>query len=415
MRILHIGKYYAPQRGGMERYLQDLAEWFVRQGESVGVLVHQPAGQRRSAEETRNGVAVNRVGCLGNVLFTPICPTFPLQQRRLLIAWKPQLLHLHMPNPSCLAALLSPRARALPWVVHWQADISAEVPDWRLRAAYRIYRFFERALLKRAAAIVATSPHYLESSAALAEWRHKVHVIPLGIPEQARNSFVASKLAPTKSSNGGSELARDNTCSDLPLGTGDETPAAGNAPDWPLVDGLKLLCVGRLSYYKGHSVLLQAMARCPRASLVVVGSGEEGPRLHQQSRELGVSGRVSFVGDLSDSDLQAAYKNADCLLLPSLDRSESFGMVLLEAMRAGLPIIASAIPGSGVNHVVQDQGNGLLVTPGNAMKLASAIEKMHAPGLRHAMGTAGRERWLSEFTLERSALRIQELYQNLTR
>ena len=99
MRILHIGKYYAPQRGGMERYLQDLAEWFVQQGESVGVLVHQPAGQRRSAEETRNGVAVNRVGCLGNVLFTPICPTFPLQLRRLLIAWKPQLLHLHMPNP----------------------------------------------------------------------------------------------------------------------------------------------------------------------------------------------------------------------------------------------------------------------------------------------------------------------------
>ncbi len=375
MRILHIGKYYAPQRGGMERYLQDLAEWFVRQGESVGVLVHQPSGQRRSTQETRNGVDVHRVGCLGNVLFTPICPTFPLQLRRLLNSWKPQLLHLHMPNPSCLAALLSPRARALPWVVHWQADIPAEVPDWRLRAAYRIYRFFERALLKRATAIVATSPHYLESSAALAEWRHKVHVIPLG--------------------------------------TGDESPAAGNAPHWPLADGLKLLCVGRLSYYKGHSVLLRAMAQCPRANLVIVGSGEEGPRLHQQCRTLGVSGRVSFVGDLSDSDLQAAYQQADCLLLPSLDRSESFGMVLLEAMRAGLPIIASAIPGSGVNHVVQDQGNGLLVTPGDAMKLASAIEKMHSSGLRQAMGAAGRERWLSEFTLERSARGIQELYLSL--
>ncbi|TXG78101.1 MAG: glycosyltransferase [Rhodocyclaceae bacterium] len=377
MRILHIGKYYAPQRGGMERYLQDLAEWFVRQGESVGVLVHQPSGQRRSTQETRHGVAVHRVGCLGNVLFTPICPTFPLQLRRLLISWKPQLLHLHMPNPSCLAALLSPRARALPWVVHWQADISDEVPDWRLRAAYKIYRFFERALLKRAAAIVATSPQYQESSAALAEWRHKVHVVPLG--------------------------------------TDDETPIGGTAPDWPLLDGLKLLCVGRLSYYKGHSVLLQAMAKCPRASLVIVGSGEEGSRLCEQSRTLGVSGRVSFVGELNDIDLQAAYKSADCLLLPSLDRSESFGMVLLEAMRAGLPVIASAIPGSGVNQVVQDQVTGLLLAPGDAMNLACAIEKMHSPELRQAMGAAGRERWLSEFTLEGSALRIREIYQHLAR
>src|SRR5690606_9634916 len=181
MRVLHVGKYYAPQRGGIERHLQDLAEWFVDHGDAVSALVHRAPGQWRSTRESLHGVDLRRVGCLAAPLYTPIGPTFPWQLRRALKEFRPDLLHLHLPNPSCFAALLSPRARKLPWLVHWHADVPPDMPDWRFRAAYSVYSRFERAMLARARFIVATSSAYAGASAALAPWRDKVRIVPLGI------------------------------------------------------------------------------------------------------------------------------------------------------------------------------------------------------------------------------------------
>ena len=138
MRILHLGKYYAPQRGGIERHLQDLCEWFSGQGHHVTALVHQASGQWRSSNESINAVDICRAGCIAAPLYAPLSPVFPLHLARLIRREAPDVLHLHLPNPSCFWALLDPRARAVPWVVHWHADVSADMPDWRVRAAYRI-------------------------------------------------------------------------------------------------------------------------------------------------------------------------------------------------------------------------------------------------------------------------------------
>jgi glycosyltransferase involved in cell wall biosynthesis len=372
MRVLHIGKYYAPQRGGIERHLQDLAEWFVAHGHHVVALVHQPVGQWRSRHESLGGVDLCRVGCMAAPLYTPISPAFPWQLRQALRNGSPDLLHLHMPNPSCFAALASPRARTLPWIVHWHADVSPEMPDWRVRAAYRLYRPFERAVLARASAIVVTSLAYAQASVALAPWKAKLHVVPLGI--------------------------------------GAAQPGTASSADWPSPGSLKLLSVGRLSHYKGHAVLLEAMARTPGSSLMLVGKGEESARLRALAASLDIENRVSFVGEIDDADLQALYAAADLFVLPSLDRSEAFGLVLVEAMRAGLATVASDIPGSGTGQVIEDAESGILVPPRNPQALAHALERARDPSLRQRLGEAGRLRWQARFTLEKSAQAILQLY-----
>ncbi len=372
MRVLQIGKYYAPQRGGIERSVQDLSEWLVRHGVDVGVLVHQPPGTWRGARETLNGVDIRRAGCIAAPLYAPISPAFPLALARALDEIRPDLLHLHLPNPSCVAALASARARSIPWIVHWHADVSPDVPRAALRAAYRLYRPFEQAVLARANAVVATSHAYLDASGALADWHSKVRVIALGL---------------------------------------DDMPEVAEAPPWPTRGALRILAVGRLSHYKGFGVLLDALAQFSKGRLLLVGDGEMAAALRAQASRLGLLDRVAFASDVEDARLRAAYASADVFVLPSLDRSEAFGLVLLEAMRDGLPVIASRIRGSGVGHVVADGVSGLLVPPGDVPALASALARLAEDStLRRDLGNAGRDRWRSEFTLDRSARAVLDLY-----
>ncbi|MGA8278759.1 MAG: glycosyltransferase [Rhodanobacteraceae bacterium] len=379
MRILHLGKYYAPHRGGIERYVQALAQWTVERGHAVCALVHQSPGHWRTGCERMGGVEIHRVGCIAAPMYTPISPGFPFELARVLGKFKPELLHLHLPNPSCVAALLSPHARRLPWIVHWHADISPDARDWRLRGAYFVYRLLERALLARASVIIATSASYRDASVALAPWQAKTRVIPLGTAEDvAATGTNGAALWP-------GDAAVDN--------------------------GLRLLAVGRLSYYKGFDILIDALARAPHARLLLVGSGELERSLRQRASRLDVEDRITFAGAVDDDALASACAAADAFVLPSLDRSEAFGLVLLEAMRARLPIIASAIPGSGIGHVMVDGETGLLVKPGDAEALGGAIAELESdPALRRRLGDAGHARWQRLFTLEHSATQVLDLY-----
>lgn len=373
MRILHLGKYYAPERGGIESYTQALCEWTAARGHEVGALVHQRPGVWRTVQERVNGIDVQRVACIAAPVYTPISPTYPLALSRALGGLAPDLLHVHLPNPSCFALLASARARRVPWLVHWHSDIPPDAPDWRLRTGYRIYRPFEQALLKRAAAIVATSQAYLDASTALAAWHGKARVIALG----------AADVAPPPPRH------------DL----------------WPDGDGVRWLAVGRLSRYKGFDVLLRALADVPGARLVLVGEGECANALRETAAACGVANRVRFAGALDDATLLAAYAAADAFVLPSLNRGEAFGLVLLEAMRARLPVVASAIQGSGIGEVVADGDTGVLVPPGDAPALAGALARLHDANLRQRIGARGRQRWEERFTLERSAERWLALYE----
>jgi glycosyltransferase involved in cell wall biosynthesis len=375
MRILHLGKFYPPQRGGIETYTRALCEWSAAQGHAVAALVHASPGTWRTSRERIDGVEVRRVACIGTLLYTPLSPTLPIELSRTLREFEPDLLHLHLPNPSCLAVLASARARRRPWIVHWHAEVPADAPSSRLRAAYRAYQPFEQALLKHARAIVTTSQPYLDASPALAPWRAKTRVIPLGVA--------------------------------------DDAPPSPRVDPWPTGDGIRVLAVGRLSHYKGFDVLVEALAKSPHARVLLVGEGECADSLRALAAERGVASRIRFAGGLDDATLRAAYASADAFALPSLNRGEAFGMVLLEAMRARLPIVASAIPGSGVGEVVIDGETGLLVKPGDADALAGALERLDDVALRTRLGEAGRVRFERQFTLERSAARWLALYREL--
>lgn len=380
MRVLHLGKFFPPHAGGMERYLQLLMRGLGDFGVAQAALVHATPGAPRPQRDwvDASGARMREVPCLAQLMFVPMAPAWPLDCARLLREFDPDLLAIHAPNPSAFALLAMPAARRRPWVLHWHADVPADAAHRGVRLAYPAYRGLERRLLRRAAATVVSSQAYLEASPAL---------------RSASDEGVANLQV-------------------IPLGLDDERDA-GAAPTWPSA-GLRLLAVGRLTYYKGFDVLLRALARVDGVSLLLVGDGECRAALERLAAELGVTDRARMVGQLPDAELVAAYRAADLFCLPSIDRAEAFGMVLLEAMRAGRPCVVSAIPGSGVTDVAVDGETALAVALGDADALAAALVRLRDDAsLRRTLGDAGRARWQSCFRLEEVSRRTRDLYRSV--
>ena len=183
---------------------------------------------------------------------------------------------------------------------------------------------------------------------------------------------------------------------------------------------LRLLFVGRLVERKGVHVLLEALARLARRGaappLDVVGDGPERPRLEALASELGVASLVRFHGFVPDAALRRALEDTDCLVLPAVhDRKgdvEGLGVVLLEAMGAGKPVIASAA--GGITDIVEDAETGLLVEPGNAEALAAAIARLRDdPDLAARLADAGALRVAERFSWSSITERLVTLYRTV--
>jgi len=219
MRILHIGKYYPPAPGGMERFLGDLVDAQRAAGHDVSVLVHDDGRTDPRADPPW----LMRCPVWIRLFFAPLSPAFPSWLRRALREHDPEVIHIHMPNLSAFWALALPSARRRTWIVHWHSDVERSKPS--LRLLYPHYSILERAVLEGAETIVVTSPQYLEASEPLRIWRHKCQVVPLGV--------APARLPPV---------------------------AEGEAQGLWNATGLRLLAVGRLTYYKGFETLVRAPA-----------------------------------------------------------------------------------------------------------------------------------------------------------
>ncbi|MBK1619921.1 glycosyl transferase family 1 [Lamprobacter modestohalophilus] len=364
----------------MEHFLWDLLQAQQTSGLSAAALVHhEQPGWHRVTPDAGCALPIYRAPCLGRVLYVPIAPTFPLWLNRAIREFAPNILHLHLPNSSALAALSLPSARRLPWVVHWHADLVASQLDRRLALAYQFYRPFEQRLLRHSRAVIATSPPYLEASEALLPWRDRCTIIPLGLD-------AARVCAPS-------------------------AEVMGRVAQHWKPGRLRVLAIGRLTYYKGHEVLLRAIAAMPNAQVLIVGSGDRAPLLSQMISDLGLRDRVQLLGSCSDSEVAALLTSCDLLCLPSLERTEAFGMVLLEAMRFAKPVVVSAIPGSGAGWVVEKADNGLLFPPGDSAALTKALEHLaHAPSLRLRLGQNGALALAREFRIDSIAEAISGVY-----
>jgi glycosyltransferase involved in cell wall biosynthesis len=190
-----------------------------------------------------------------------------------------------------------------------------------------------------------------------------------------------------------------------PRSPSEVTPAELGVPaDAPL-----LLAIGRLIEQKDHTTLLRAFARIrettPDAQLAILGWGRLESDLHRLSAELGLTGSVHIPGRVEPRDWLA---RADVFVHTS--RWEGFGIVLLEAMLAGLPVVATRV--SAVPEIVVDEETGLLTEPGDAAGIAAAVGALiAAPDRRNTFGEAGRARARQEFSVARMAERTVAVYE----
>ncbi len=382
MRILHIGKYYPPYAGGMEIFLRDLLRSLKDGGSEVAGLVHHHLPGPSSSWEEMEGVPIFRVSSLGQILYTPMSPSFPLVFRNIIRSFRPHILHLHLPNPSAFWSLALPEARAVPMVIQWQSDVVPSEIDRRLQPAYRCYRPLEQRMLAQAEKILVASEPYLAHSVPLKPWTSKCAVIPLGVdPER------------------------------LPWPHADAIQLAEGS--WP-PGCLRVLAVGRLTYYKGFYVLIRAARRAEGVAVQIVGHGDLRSQLKRAIRQRGLETRVCLGGGLSDEMLQALFATCDVFCLPSLERTEAFGVVLLEAMRYGKPIIASHIPGSGPGWVVQEGECGWLVPPGDVDALAAKMKNLAAnPELCRELGQNGCENFKRKFHIQSVARGVTKIYEDI--
>jgi len=379
MKILHVGKFYSPFKGGIENALRDLAHGQADRGWEVDILAHHHAPWRATESVLDSGIRLTRCRILGSWLYTPVSPAILLGIPRRMARSRPDFVHLHLPNPSALAALLAPSRP--PLILHWHADIVASAIDRRLPRYYKAYRPLERLLLQKAAAVVASSQAYLEHSEPLRDFRDKCRVIPLGLDR--------GRMAAADSQRNG-EIRRQ-------------------------YGGRPLICsLGRLTYYKGYEHLIRAMSGLPEAALVIVGEGSGRPRLEALIRSLGYSDRIFLPGELEDSESHALLAACDVFCLPSVERAEAFGVSLLEAMHYSRPLVTTIIEGSGVGTVNIPGETGLSVPPGDAEALGRALRRLLAdPGLRERYGRAAAERLEKCFTVERTVRAFEALYSEL--
>lgn len=384
MNILHIGKYYAPFNGGIEQVTQSLAENCAEAGDNVRVLAHEHERDANKlatcAKAQATGVTVKKVPIWGILMFTPIAPLFAWYLWREL-KQNPDIIHIHMPNPSAFWLLLLPSARKAKWLVHWHSDVIDDQASAALRLFYRAYRPFERWLLRRADVVVCTSPNYARHSGALRDVQNKVRVVPLGV--NVGRAFGATTSEPN-----------------------------------PTPQPLKLLTVGRLTYYKGHRYLLESIAHLKKRNVDViwniVGTGEEEANLRQRCRALDLNQNVNFLGRLSDEALQQQFNQCDVFCLPSIERTEAFGIVLMEAMRAEKPCVVTDVPGSGMSYVVSDGVTGRVAKRCDSYSLASLLEDASLQRERwRQMGINGRLRLEQYFRSDVVAAQMREVYRGM--
>jgi rhamnosyl/mannosyltransferase len=368
MRVLQLGKYYEPHVGGIETHLGLLAQGLVAKGVEVEVLVH--GSGTKTVRETVRGIPVTRVGALGRVLSTELSPNLVAELGR-----HYDVLHLHTPHPMGMVAYLAARKPGHALVITHHSDI---VRQARTRM---ILRPLFRAVLGRAETIIATSQRYLDTSDELAPYRSKVDVVPYGIDLQAFSPSLKQ------------------------LRSAQELRAKYGARI--------VLATGRLIYYKGFDVLLDAM-RTVRAHLLLVGDGPLRAALEARARRNRIDDRVTFVGTVPNEEMGRYYGAADVFALPSVARSEAFGIVQIEALASALPVVNTSIP-SGVPDVSVHDVTGLTVPPNDPGALGTALNRLldDAELARH-LGTKGRQRALERFTADRMVDETLAIYRKLT-
>ncbi len=365
MKILHIYKDYYPVLGGIENHIKMVAEAQNTLGHDVTVLVTSEKGG--SVTENINGVKIIKASRFATVASTPLSTSLFFN----LIKENPDIAHLHFPYPVGETSYLF-AGRKSKTVITYHSDIVKQ------KYIAKVYKPFLTRVLKKANAIVATSDNYIRQSPVLSNFKNKCRVIPLGIDVKDFAPGETEKSAEIRDQYG------------KPL----------------------LLFVGKLRYYKGLPYLIRAMEDID-ANLIIVGTGPMEEELKNLVKELELERKIKFTGDIDYRYLPDYYRACDLFVLPSTEKSEAFGTVILEAMASSKPVISTELK-TGTSFVNVDGETGAVVTPADSNELAIAANMILSDSSlmkRYAMNALKRVN--ESFTLDIMVQRIIDLYESI--
>ena len=366
MKVLQLGKFY-PIRGGVEKVMWDLTCGLSARGIDCDMLCAE-LEQDEIIHLNEHG----RVICVAawrKLAATMIAPK--------MISWLREhkaeydIIHVHHPDPmACLALRLSGYKGRV--ILHWHSDILKQ------KHLLRFYAPLQRWLIKRADTIVGTTPIYLKESPYLQDVQEKTVAVPIGIEPITFDSALAEQW---KERYSGKKI---------------------------------VLSIGRLVPYKGYGYLIEATKHLgPEYLVLIVGDGPVLPNLEADIRHNGVEEKVKLLGYVEDAEMHALLAACDVFVLSSVMKTEAFGIVQIEAMSLGKPVVATKVPESGVSWVNAHGVSGLNVPIKDPVALAGAIRQICSDeALRSTLSEGARKRFETTFTLNLMIERIIKIYTN---
>lgn len=345
MKILTVLTYYRPHTSGLTIYAERLARAFAKRGHEVTVMTTQ-YDPSLPGEEMMDGVKVIRVPVAARVSKGVLAPTFGLVATKLV--WQHDVVQMHLPQFDAPGVALRARLFGKPAVLTYHCDVQLPKTFFN-RIVNKVVDFQNNMAGILANHIVTYTQDYADHSPFLSRYASKLTPIlpPVELPDatpEAVSAFAETHLVKQRN------------------------PVIGMA--------------ARFASEKGVEVLLDALPiilkKYPKAQVLFAGTyqnvmGEQAysDRLMPRIREYEIKGNWEFLGNLDPIQMAAYYPNLDVITVPSLNSTEAFGLVQIEAMMNGIPSVPSALP--GVRRPVQMHGMGVVSEIGNAESLASAI------------------------------------------
>jgi glycosyltransferase involved in cell wall biosynthesis len=372
LRVLTFGRFADRDFGGLERYVFELGRALRDEAQFVNIVAAR--GAPPDTPVAGQTVYARPIAEMGGV---PLCPGMLWNALRLHRERPFDIVHLQFPADPMAHAATAMLPRSVKRVITWHSDI---VRQTTLR---RFYRPFLDRLLDRADAIILPTPAHLSSSADLSMVRDraKFSVVPFGF------DFSRFREAPAMASE-----------------------IRARYPGKFLVFAL-----GRHVYYKGFDYLIRALPLVPQVQVLLGGRGPLTEELTQLAEEQGVRDRSGFVGRIPESQLPGYYHACDVFCMPSVERSEAFGIVQLEAMACGRPVVCCEL-NNGVTWVNRDGETGLVVPPADTEALAAALRRLFdEPDLRARLGAQARRRALETFSVEQMRVGTLDVYRRVLR
>jgi len=370
MKILQFGKFYYPVFGGMERTMYEIVEGFDTLGVTCDVLCSNTKAKNEVSHY--KNYKVYRAASLGLLNSTPISPQLVTTLKKLCNSY--DIIQVHHPDPMAFLALYLVRPSGK-IIVQWQSDIV------RQKKMLKLFRPLQDWVLKRADKIIVATDAYAEHSPFLAPYQEKIEVIPIGIAEE--------------------ELKTDD---------------AGIAEIENRYKGKKIvLSFGRLVDYKGFNYLIEAAQYLDDEYMILIGGN--GPRkedLEKLIEKHNLQDKVELLGHVDEKEKYNYFKASTLFCLPSVTKAEAYGVVLVEAMAFGKPIVSSNIKESGMVWVNQDQVTGLQVPSRSPEALAAAIEKIgNDPKLYREFSENAKKRYHEILTRGTMIENLKKLYQEI--